>query len=242
MVLDISLQIAVFAFTALLTGLGIEMTNNPPARDESSKKWIYRIWFLGLAALLICTSGWQAVRNSNEQKNSEKQAETERQKQEERYKTLKSQNDQLQGQLSSISNFVQHPPPNLTQQQISSAVHIMAGGNPDTELMSGPVLRAKADQSIDLLNNRWRKFWDEDGHLEDIEGSNSGKNRAAIKTERQKLRNDLFAGDLSYLYEAKDVKDALEKRFGPNDQQVVALRLLLSQFFDLKSTVKPKSY
>jgi len=125
--LDIALQIVSIVLTVVLAGIGIEMANNPPSPADKVKKWRYRGWFIFVGLLLVSVNYWQAARNAAEQLAIKKKAEGEQEKIEAKFKEVKTQYDNVQGQLTSISNFVQNPPSNLTPQQVIASIRSMAG-------------------------------------------------------------------------------------------------------------------
>ena len=94
------------------------MANKPPTTNTA--RWIYRGIFIVVGLLLIGTTCWQGVRNSEAQTKANAEARKEQQQMESKY-------DQLQGQLKNINDFIAHPPPGLTQSQLTEAVRTMAG-------------------------------------------------------------------------------------------------------------------
>jgi hypothetical protein len=113
MTLDIIL-IVVIAVLALLPALiGLEMANNPPTNDRA--KWRYRLEFIIVAILLIGATCLQAIHSAKEQAVATGDADK-------RTKDIQSQYDQLQGSINSIDQFIQHPPPGLTKEQVEAVV------------------------------------------------------------------------------------------------------------------------
>ena len=95
--LDITLPVVFVLVTALMTGVGIEMANNPPTTQR--RKWAYRSIFIVLALSLIGVNLWQSVRSGEEQRATE---EAGQQAERNTYGEL----EYLKGQLKSVSTAV----------------------------------------------------------------------------------------------------------------------------------------
>jgi hypothetical protein len=65
--IDIFLQIVFGVLTVFLTGIGVEMANNPPQTDR--RKWMYRSAFLVAGIALIGVNSVQAARNTHQQQD-----------------------------------------------------------------------------------------------------------------------------------------------------------------------------
>ena len=89
------------------------MANNPPTTKK--KRMGYRVCFIVLGGLLIWVFYIQGTRNMNAQAAIKSEADRETKK-------IQRQYDQLQAQLNTINQFVQHPPPGLTNAQVADVV------------------------------------------------------------------------------------------------------------------------
>jgi len=119
--LDIALVVASITLTVLLAAVGVEMANKPPTTP--THRWVYRSIFIVLGGLLVSVTSWQSVRNANEQRNAKADALAEQRKADAQY-------NQVKGQLDGIGQFLAHPPPVLTREQIAAVARSMV--RPDT--------------------------------------------------------------------------------------------------------------
>src|SRR5258708_23218143 len=62
---DIGLTVLNVVFGLILTGIGIEMVNNPP--DTKTKKWVYRILFSVFGIAVVITTFIQSTSNTKRQ-------------------------------------------------------------------------------------------------------------------------------------------------------------------------------
>lgn len=103
----------------VLTGIGIEMVNNPPG-DVRWKRWFYRVLFIIFGFAVIATTAYQSVRNASEQQ----QLKADAQKTE---KELSNKVSEQGGKLDAIAHFEQQFLTFVSQSQRSS------GGAPDAQ-------------------------------------------------------------------------------------------------------------
>lgn len=68
MPMDTVLTVLNVVWGLILTGIGVEMVNNPPG-DVRWKKWAYRIVFMVFGFAVLVTTSAQSVRNTNEQRH-----------------------------------------------------------------------------------------------------------------------------------------------------------------------------
>jgi hypothetical protein len=68
MPMDTVLTVLNVVWGLILTGIGVEMVNNPPG-DVRWKKWFYRILFMVFGSAVVVTTFVQSVRNANEQRH-----------------------------------------------------------------------------------------------------------------------------------------------------------------------------
>lgn len=99
MPLDTALTLANVVCGLILTGIGIEMVNNPPG-DAAWKKWLYRILFIVFGGAVVATTFFQSVRSSNEQLQLRQNAES-------RERELSNKVSEQGGKLDAISHFEQ---------------------------------------------------------------------------------------------------------------------------------------
>jgi len=97
MPLDTVLTLLNVVWGLILSGIGIEMVNNPPG-DVRWKKWAYRLLFVLFGVAVIVTTSYQSVRNANEQQ----QIKAEAQKTE---KELSNKVSEQSGKLDAIAHF-----------------------------------------------------------------------------------------------------------------------------------------
>jgi hypothetical protein len=96
MPLDTVLTLLNVVWGLILTGIGIEMVNNPP--DTRAKKWTYRVLFAVFGLAVIVTTAYQSVRNATEQQRLKAEAEkTERE--------LSNKVSEQSGKLDAIAHF-----------------------------------------------------------------------------------------------------------------------------------------
>ena len=69
---DTLLTLLNVVWSLLLTGIGIEMVNNPPDHD-TKKKWVYRILFFALGCAVVATTLVQSSKTATEQTAERKQ-------------------------------------------------------------------------------------------------------------------------------------------------------------------------
>lgn len=74
MPMDTVLTVLNVVWGLILTGIGVEMVNNPPG-DVQWKKWAYRIVFVVFGFAVIVTTFAQSVRNTNEQRHLSENAQ-----------------------------------------------------------------------------------------------------------------------------------------------------------------------
>jgi len=111
--LDVILVVISAILVVCLSWVGIEMANDPPTTTRL--KWRYRLIFIVVGLLSITVTLWQDTRNRREQAAITSSAERDR-------RAIQSQYDQLQGQLKTINQFVEHPPSGLTEGQVAEVV------------------------------------------------------------------------------------------------------------------------
>jgi len=97
MTTDILLTVLNVVWGLILTGIGIEMVNNPPG-DDPTKKWLYRSLFGVFGAAVIITTFFQSTRNATEQARLRDEAKTEEGK-------LSDQLSNANGKLDAIGRF-----------------------------------------------------------------------------------------------------------------------------------------
>lgn len=119
MPLDTVLTLLNVVWGLVLTGIGIEMVNNPPG-DVRWKKWFYRLLFIVFGVAVIATTACQSVRNASEQQH----LKTEAQKTE---KDLSNKVSEQGGKLDAIAHFEQQFLTFVSQSQRSS------GNAPDAQ-------------------------------------------------------------------------------------------------------------
>lgn len=142
MTVDILLTLLNVIWGLLLTGIGIEMVNNPPT--TARKKWIYRTAFLLLGCAVIATTFSQSVGTASEQESARIQAE----------KTEHDLSDKVSrsaGKLDAIAQFEQQFLTFVSQQRsgttsnsdtatkaMALAVMKMAQGSPPAAVSDAP--------------------------------------------------------------------------------------------------------
>jgi hypothetical protein len=99
MPLDTVLTLLNVVWGLVLTGIGIEMVNNPPG-ELRWKRWAYRILFIVFGALVIVTTAVQSARNEGEQSRLRRDAETTE-------RTLSNRVSEEGGKLDAIAHFEQ---------------------------------------------------------------------------------------------------------------------------------------
>jgi hypothetical protein len=128
MPLDTVLTLLNVVWGLVLTGIGIEMVNNPP--DVRWKRWVYRILFIVFGIAVIATTAIQSARNTSEQVRLHQEAEgMERQ--------LSNKVSEQGGKLDAIAHF---------EQQFLSFVAQRPSGSSDAtakayEAMAATVMR-----------------------------------------------------------------------------------------------------
>ena len=98
MTLDILLTLLNVVFGLVLTGIGIEMVNNPPVTDQ--KKWLYRLLFGLFGCAVIVTTASQSIRSANAQERSRVEADRIE-------KELSDKVSRSAGKLDAIAQFEQ---------------------------------------------------------------------------------------------------------------------------------------
>jgi len=136
MTTDLLLTVLNVVFGLVLTGIGIEMVNNPPG-EIRWKRWAYRILFIVFGIAVVVTTAMQSVRNQSEQERLRKEAAaTEIQ--------LSNQVSAQGGKLDAIAHFeqqfltfVQQRPTSdaaakAYETMASAVVKLASGANPAT--------------------------------------------------------------------------------------------------------------
>jgi hypothetical protein len=243
--MDIGLQVASILLTVLLAGVGIEMANNPPEKNDTGRKWIYRSIFGLIGLLLIFVTVYQAERNSANELS------------------LKTQNGQTQAKLDNITQLVLHPPSNFdpkqivdaatslllsqTSQRISSispqtptvkattpTVFGKCDGKPIALLssISDDKLRNKAQTMLSCLNKEWADFNGRENTLQgDLGMQTTQKAKDEIQKQIDNNRNDFLSDNGRYV--GSFLRDELLRRFGPNEE-ANELKTVISYWADIK--------
>jgi hypothetical protein len=126
--LDLVLLTASIVLTVLLAAVGIEMANNPPTSGR--QKWGYRSVFIILGCSLVGVTYWQGKRNGDEQNKIRVDSRTQEQQ-------LAAENNQIQGKLDAIKQFLADPPASLDAKQVAAAVRTMTEPLKDITLAIG---------------------------------------------------------------------------------------------------------
>jgi len=95
------------------------MANNPPTSAQARRR--YRVEFIVIAIFLLGLTYFQAKRSKKEQVAATTEANK-------RTEDIKTQYDQLQGSINSLGQFIQHPPPGLTKEQVEAVVKAQLAG------------------------------------------------------------------------------------------------------------------
>lgn len=146
-----------------LSGIGIEMANNPPTSKRA--KWVYRGLFIVVGLLSIVVVYWQSVRSGNEK------AEI-RREENEQTTHIRSQYEYLTAQLKAIEQYAQHPPAGLSKAQLEVFVRTQLTAALAASLEGMPndsLIREAKDIARQLRNlaNSWESEYNQDDNRVD---------------------------------------------------------------------------
>jgi len=109
---DTLLTLLNVVFVVLLSGIGVEMVNNPPG-EEGWKKWLYRALFAGFGLTIVIVTVVQSARNNAEQDSLRDEAQK-------RERELSNKVSEQGGKLDAIAHFEQQFLAFVSQQRVGA--------------------------------------------------------------------------------------------------------------------------
>lgn len=140
--MDIFLVLAIAILSGFTTAIGFEMANHSP-EENTNKRWYYRTAFFVVFVLTVATAFWQATRSASNEAGIKAEALKDR-------TTLEAQLNSMKGQLVGITQFVEHPPPSLSREQVAAVVRSMLRLD-SLATISNSQLRSKAFEMAENL-------------------------------------------------------------------------------------------
>lgn len=119
---DRFVELGIWVTGIAMSGIGIEMTINPPTPERRTLKWAYRATFIILGVAFVGFNVWQSNRADEARKEAEHQHQIEQQQHEQEQIRNEGNIKYVQGQLDAMTKVLNGVEKNSNPQQLLPAL------------------------------------------------------------------------------------------------------------------------